>query len=56
MPDAGMVERLRRAVDAGFERQVAFLGELVRFASVRGQEATAAGLDGAAVGGARVQR
>ena len=35
----GIQDRLRRAVDAGFARQVAFLSDLVRFPSVRGQEA-----------------
>jgi acetylornithine deacetylase len=34
-----MIERLRAAVDAGFAEQTAFLTELVRFPSVRGEEA-----------------
>jgi len=38
MPDAAMMERLRGAVEAGFERQVAFLQSLVRFPSTRGNE------------------
>ena len=38
MPDAAMMERLRSAVEAGFERQVAFLQSLVRFPSTRGNE------------------
>lgn len=39
MPDAVMLERLRSAVAAGFDRQVAFLQDLVRFPSLRGAEA-----------------
>ena len=39
MPDAALLDRLRRSVAAGFGRQTAFLAELVRFPSVRGQEA-----------------
>ena len=39
MPDPALFERLRHAVDAGFDRQTAFLADLVRFPSVRGQEA-----------------
>ena len=38
MPDDATLQRLRQAVDAGFERQVAFYADLVRFPSVRGQE------------------
>lgn len=34
-----MLEQLRAAVDAGFERQTAFYANLVGFASVRGEEA-----------------
>ena len=39
MPDAALLERLHDAVDAGFARQTAFLAEMVRYPSVRGQEA-----------------
>jgi acetylornithine deacetylase len=39
MPDAATLERLFAAVDAGFAAQVAFLQELVRFPSRRGEEA-----------------
>jgi acetylornithine deacetylase len=39
MPDAALLARLSDAVDVGFERQVAFLQELVRFPSLRGAEA-----------------
>lgn len=39
MPDPALLERLRSAVAAGFEKQTAFLSELVRFPSVRGEEA-----------------
>ena len=39
MPEPVLLERLRDAVDAGFARQTAFLAELVRYPSVRGQEA-----------------
>jgi acetylornithine deacetylase len=39
MPDAATLERLSAAVDAGFAAQVAFLQELVRFPSRRGEEA-----------------
>ncbi len=38
MIDDAIHQRLQDAVAAGFERQVAFLSELVRFASVRGEE------------------
>jgi len=36
--DAAIHDRLHQAVTAGFDRQTAFLAELVRFPSVRGQE------------------
>ena len=39
MPDAALSDRIAAAIDAGFERQVAFLAELVRFPSLRGREA-----------------
>ena len=39
MPEGALLDRLRRAVEAGFDRQTAFLADLVRFPSVRGQEA-----------------
>ncbi len=39
MPDAAALARLSAAVDAGFDRQVAFLQDLVRFPSRRGEEA-----------------
>ncbi len=39
MPDPALLERLRTAVNAGFAQQTAFLANLVRFPSVRGQEA-----------------
>ena len=39
MPDDAIHERLRQAVAAGFGRQTEFLADLVRFPSVRGQEA-----------------
>jgi acetylornithine deacetylase len=39
MPDAAMLQRLRGAVEEGFDRQVAFLQSLVRFPSTRGNEA-----------------
>lgn len=39
MPDAAILARLRDAVEAGFVRQTAFLQELVRFPSTRGNEA-----------------
>ena len=39
MPDAATLQRLSAAVDAGFAAQVAFLQELVRFPSRRGEEA-----------------
>lgn len=38
MPDDAILDRLRRAVDAGFDRQTAFYADLVRFPSIRGQE------------------
>lgn len=38
MVSAEMLDRLRAAVDAGWERQVAFLSELVRQPSLRGRE------------------
>jgi acetylornithine deacetylase len=38
MPDAALLDRLRQAVDDGFERQTAFYADLVRFPSIRGQE------------------
>ena len=39
MPDPALLQRLRQAVDAGFAKQTEFLADLVRFPSVRGQEA-----------------
>ena len=39
MPDAAILSRLRVAVDAGFDAQVKFLAEIVRFPSLRGREA-----------------
>ncbi|HEY4250338.1 MAG TPA: ArgE/DapE family deacylase [Roseomonas sp.] len=39
MPDAALLARLSAAVDANFEKHVAFLQELVRFPSLRGHEA-----------------
>ncbi|MBR0642125.1 ArgE/DapE family deacylase [Plastoroseomonas hellenica] len=39
MPDAALLARLSTAVDANFEKHVAFLQDLVRFPSLRGQEA-----------------
>ncbi len=39
MPDAATLARLSDAVNAGFDAEVAFLGELVRFPSLRGREA-----------------
>ena len=39
MPDPATLARLSEAVDANFDRQVAFLAELVRFPSRRGSEA-----------------
>jgi acetylornithine deacetylase len=38
LPDDAILDRLRRAVDAGFDRQTAFYADLVRFPSIRGQE------------------
>jgi acetylornithine deacetylase len=37
--DKELMARLRRAVESGHEQQVAFLAEMVRFPSLRGQEA-----------------
>ena len=39
MSDPALLDRLRHAVDAGLDQQTAFLANLVRFPSVRGQEA-----------------
>lgn len=39
MPDTEARSRISAAIDAGFDRQVAFLQELVRFPSLRGREA-----------------
>jgi acetylornithine deacetylase len=39
MPDAALLERLRASVDAGFNRQKEFYCQLIRFSSLRGQEA-----------------
>jgi acetylornithine deacetylase len=39
MPDPALLDRLRSAVAAGFDREVAFLQEIVRFPSLRGAEA-----------------
>jgi len=38
MPDSVLLKRLEQAVEANWERQVAWLQTLVRFPSVRGQE------------------
>lgn len=39
MPDAALLARLSEAVEANFETEVAFLADLVRFPSTRGNEA-----------------
>ncbi len=39
MPDAAVFDRLSRAVETGFGQQTAFLADLVRFPSIRGEEA-----------------
>jgi acetylornithine deacetylase len=39
MPEPALLDRLRAAVDANFDAEVAFLQEIVRFPSKRGQEA-----------------
>ncbi|WP_159997956.1 ArgE/DapE family deacylase [Roseomonas sp. 18066] len=39
MPDPSLLARLRQAVDANFDAEIGFLQELVRFPSLRGQEA-----------------
>ena len=39
MPDTATLARLRDAVDAGFEKQIEFYKDLVRFPSTRGHEA-----------------
>jgi acetylornithine deacetylase len=39
MPDATILARLAAAVDANFDREVAFLADIVRFPSLRGAEA-----------------
>lgn len=39
MPDPALLKRLEDAVDANWDRQVAWLQELVRFPSLRGREA-----------------
>ncbi len=39
MPDTALLDRLRQAVEAGFARQTVFYADLVRFPSLRGQEA-----------------
>lgn len=39
MPDAALLARLAAAVEAGFEAETAFLADLVRFPSTRGNEA-----------------
>ena len=41
MPEAALATDIAKAVDAGFDEQVAFTQELVRFPSRRGQEHTA---------------
>jgi acetylornithine deacetylase len=41
MLDDSLAARLRDAVDANFEEQIAFTADLVRFPSLRGQEHTA---------------
>ena len=39
MPDTALLARLRAAIDAAFDAEVAFLADLVRHRSLRGQEA-----------------
>lgn len=39
MPDAALLARLAEAVEANFDKEVAFLADLVRFPSTRGNEA-----------------
>ncbi|WP_426955291.1 ArgE/DapE family deacylase [Muricoccus radiodurans] len=39
MPDPALLKRLEDAVEAAFDRQVAFLADLTRFKSLRGEEA-----------------
>jgi acetylornithine deacetylase len=39
MPDAALLARLAAAVDANFDAEIAFLADLVRFPSTRGNEA-----------------
>jgi acetylornithine deacetylase len=39
MPDNTVLERLRKAVDANFDGEIEFLSEMVRFPSLRGNEA-----------------
>lgn len=41
MPESGVATEIMEAVDAGFDDQVAFTADLVRFPSLRGQEHTA---------------
>ena len=41
MPEAAVATRIMKAVDAGFDEQVQFTQELVRFPSLRGREHTA---------------
>ena len=41
MPDKELEKDILAAVDAGFDAQLAFTRDLVRFPSVRGQEHTA---------------
>ena len=42
MPDSALAARIDAAVDANFDAEIAFLQELVRCPSLRGQEASAA--------------
>ena len=41
MPDSALAARIDAAVDANFDAEIAFLQELVRCPSLRGQEASA---------------
>src|ERR1700759_4276463 len=41
MADADLTQRILKAVDDGFDEQTAFLADLTRLASLRGQEAPA---------------
>jgi acetylornithine deacetylase len=39
MPETALLDRLRQAVDANFDKEVEFLADIVRFPSLRGREA-----------------